>query len=173
MTTGQNNNNFLPSGYEVPVSPSNYMKFAEGLNRFRILSSAIVGFEYFTKENKPVRSREVFEDMPSDIKIGGKVKPFWAFPVFNYQTATIQILELTQKSIMNAIKSLVDNPKWGKPFLYDIAVVRTGEGLETEYQTQGEPPIGELSDEIKEAFMDKKINLNNLFDGKDPFGEGK
>lgn len=166
------NEQFLPSAYEIPVSPSNYMKFAEGINRFRILSSAIVGFEYFTKENKPVRSRESFEETPDDIKVGGKVKPFWAFCVYNYQTANIQILELTQKSIMNAIKSLVDNPKWGKPFLYDIAITKTGEGLDTEYQTQGEPPIAEPNDEIKAKFMEKDINLNVLFEGKNPF-DGK
>lgn len=160
---------FLPDAYEIPASPSNYMKFQEGFNRIRILGSAVVGFEYFNQNNKPVRSKEPFEDTPSDIKKDGKIKAFWAFPVYNYQTSSVQILELTQKSIMTAIKSLVDNPKWGSPMLYDIAITKTGEGLDTEYVTQGEPPISEPSVEISNAYSQKKINLNALFEGLDPF----
>ncbi len=159
---------FLPSNYEIPETPSNYMRFKDGANRFRILGSALTGFEYFTKDNKPVRSAEPFEDTPN-MKENGKVKVFWAMPVFNYQTNSIQILELTQKGIMNAIKSLVDNPKWGLPFAYDLCVNKSGEMLETEYQVQAEPPIGEPSDEIKQAFMDKPVNLKALLTGQDPF----
>jgi hypothetical protein len=145
------------------------MKFQPGLNSIRILSSAIVGYEYFTGENKPVRQKEPFEEMPIDIKQGGKVKPFWAFVVYNYQLKMVQILELTQKSIMTAIKALVDNPKWGVPQNYDIAITKTGEGMDTEYTVQGEPPIAEPSEEIKAAFAAKYVNLEALFVGADPF----
>lgn len=165
-------NNFFPLGYETPVMPSNYMRFQEGLNRFRILGSAIVGYEYFNSNNKPVRSKEPFIQIPADIKEGGRIKHFWAFPVWNYQTETIQILEITQKTIMKDIKGLVDNPKWGLPMQYDIAITRTGEGLETEYSTQGEPPIEEPNDEIMEKFMEKTIDLEKLYSNEDPF-EGK
>ena len=164
-------NNFLPEDYKIPQSPSGYMRFQPGLNSIRILSSAIVGYEYFTTENKPIRQREAFEEMPTNIKDGGKVKPFWAFVVWNYQLKTVQILELTQKSIMTSIKSLVDNPKWGDPKKYDIAITKIGEGMDTEYSVQGEPPISEPSNEIKSAFASKNINLEALFDGEDPFAK--
>src|SRR3990167_4420875 len=160
---------FLPKGYEIPTTPSNYVMFQEGLNRIRILSSAIVGWEYFTVENKPVRSREPFEDIPANIKKDGRVKTFWAFVVWNHQTKSIQILELTQKSIMTAIKALVDNPKWGFPGLYDIAITKTGEGLDTEYNTQGEPPLGEPDMAIMDAYQAKPVNLEALYDGANPF----
>lgn len=159
---------FLPKDYEIPSSPSNYMKLVDGINRFRILAPAVTGYEYFTTDNKPVRSKERPEN-PKDMKKDGKVKVFWAFPVYNYQTTSIQILELTQITIMNAIKAFRDNPKWGSPFLYDIAVTRITEGERTSYQTQAEPPIGEPSDEIKSAFMDKPVSLGALFVGEDPF----
>lgn len=165
-------NDFLPTDYKIPQSPSGFMKFQPGLNSIRILSSAVVGWEYFTKENKPVRQKEAFEEMPADIKDGGKIKPFWAFVVYNNQTRMIQILELTQKSIMTSIKSLVDNPKWGKPTMYDIAITKSGEGLDTEYSVQGEPPIGEPSAEIKVAYASKYVNLEALFLGLDPFTKG-
>lgn len=161
-------NEFLPNDYKVPASPSNYMKFLDGENTFRVLSSAIVGYEYFNKENKPVRSREPFEETPTDIKKDGKVKPFWAFVVWNYTTNQVQILELTQKSIMHAIKALVDSKKWGNPKGYDITVTRTGEGLDTEYTIMPNPH-SETEDAIKNAFLDKPIKLEALYEGKDPF----
>lgn len=163
---------FLPTNYEIPKTPSGYMRFQEGANTIRILSSAIVGYEYFTKENKPVRQKDIFEDMPTDIKQGGKIKPFWAFIVWNYQLKLIQILELTQKSIMTYIKqALVDNPKWGDPKMYDITIHKTGEGLDTEYTVAGEPPLEQPSEDIKTAFMDKPINLEKLFSSEDPFAQ--
>ena len=137
---------------------------------FRILSSAIVGYQYFTKDNKPVRQKEPFDEAPLDIKEGGKIKPFWAFIVWNYQFKRVQILELTQKSIMTYIKkALVDNVKWGDPKMYDITVNKTGEGLDTEYTVAGEPPLSEPSEEIKIAFTNKYINLEALYEGADPF----
>lgn len=167
----ENMSDFFPTkDYEIPISPSNYMRFQEGINRIRILNSAIVGYEYFTIENKPVRSKEKFESMPADIKKDGRIKHFWAFPVWNYQEKRVQILELTQKSIMNDIKALIDNPKWGNPKMYDIAITKTGEGLDTDYNTQGEPPITEPDQDIKDAYAEKTINLEALYSNEDPFG---
>jgi hypothetical protein len=160
---------FLPKDYEIPQAPSGYMRFQDGLNRIRILSSAIVGFEYFTQANKPVRQRQPFEEIPSDIKKDGKIKPFWAFVVWNYQLKMVQILELTQKTIMFAVESLVKNDKWGDPKMYDIAITKSGEGLDTEYSVQGEPPIGEPSEEIKNAYSTKYVKLEALYEGADPF----
>lgn len=160
---------FLPENYKIPKGPSNYLKFEDGLNSIRILSSAIVGYQYFNKENKPIKSREPFEDVPTDIKQGGKVKPFWAFVVFNNNEKLVQILELTQKTIMRSVKALVDNPKWGDPKMYDIAITKTGEGLDAEYSVQGEPPIAEPLAEVKIAYENKPVNLQALFDNEDPF----
>src|SRR3990167_5175638 len=162
-------NTFLPPSYEIPASPSNYTKFKPGLNRIRVLSSAIVGYEYFTTENKPVRSPEPFEDMPTNIKEGGKIKPFWAFVVWNYDQHTVQILEVTQISIMRAMKSLVENSKWGDPKQYDIAITKTGENLDTEYNVQAEPPIGNTDINILDAYRMKPVNLEALYDGANPF----
>src|SRR3989344_733949 len=110
------NMNFLEKDYKMPVN-SNYYKFKEGKNKFRVLSDAITGWEYWTTENKPVRSEEPFEEMPEDIKKDkegkSRINHFWAFIVYSYENKRVQILELTQKSIMNAIKSYLDEPDWG------------------------------------------------------------
>src|SRR3990167_4201981 len=114
--------NFFPTtDYKLPET-SNYMKLTEGEHTFRVLSSAIVGYMYFNNENKPIRSRTAFDEMPSDIKKDGRINHFWAFVVWNYEAKRIQILEITQKSIMLPIQSLVKNPKWGNPKNYDITI---------------------------------------------------
>jgi hypothetical protein len=175
----ENMSDFFPTeNYEVPKGQSNYMRFQEGINRFRVLSSAIVGYEYFTQDNKPVRSKDAPETIPSDIKKDGKVKHFWAFAVWNYQVSknekgehvgAVQVLEITQNTIMKPMMALINNSKWGNPKKYDIAITKTGEGLDTEYTTQAEPPIGEPEQEIKDAYGKININLEALYDGEDPF----
>ena len=52
------NSEWLPKGYEVPKPQGDYMKFADGANKVRIMSAPVMGWEYFTKENKPVRSQD-------------------------------------------------------------------------------------------------------------------
>ena len=72
------------------------MKFQEGENSFRVLASAIVGFEYWTTQNKPVRSKDGWDEKPEDIKTekdgSFRINHFWAFPVWNYEAEKIQIL---------------------------------------------------------------------------------
>lgn len=164
--------NFLPDNYSIPKQPSRYLKFEEGLNSIRILGSAIIGFEYWNTDNKPVRSKTNWEDMPKNIKPNKdgslSIKHFWAFPVWNYNEKRVQILEVTQGTIQKALKALVNNPKWGDPTSYDIAITRIEEAI-TSYNVQGEPPISEPSDEIKEAYSKVKINLDALYEGQDPF----
>ena len=157
---------FFENDYKLP-STDNYMKFREGENTFRVLSSAIVGYEYFTKENKPVRSKLPFDETPN-IKDGGDVKHFWAFAVWNYADERVQVLELTQKSIMQNMKALIDNKRWGNPQGYDITVSRTGNGLNTEYTLMANPH-SVLEEHIAEAWAKSKIDLTELYTGGDPF----
>jgi len=159
---------FLPTTYEIPSSPSNYMKLVEGENTLRILSSAIIGWEYWTTENKPVRSKENWTEKPADIKPNSASKHFWAFCVYNYKEEKVQILELTQKTIQSAIKSLVNNKKWGDPKGFDISITRVGEGLETEYSVMPNPHTG-VAPTITKQYEEMNINLEALFSGDDPF----
>ncbi len=164
---------FLPKDYQEPEVATGYMKLIEGQNSFRIMSDAITGFEYWTTDKKPVRSRLPFEKTPN-IKKGKDgqdepVKPFWAFIVFNHHVGKIQILEITQKTIKAGIMSLVNNPKWGDVLKYDIVINKEVVGDKTTYGVFAEPPIGEPKEIITELYKGMKINLEALFDGKDPF----
>ena len=160
------NDFFQDDNYKMPET-SNYLKFKEGDNNFRVLSSAIVGYEYFTEQNKPIRSRTPFDETPNR-KQDSEVKHFWAFVVWNYDAERIQILELTQVGIMKYLQSIIKNPKWGSPKGFDIKVNRTGAGLNTEYTTVCSPH-SLLPVEIMNAFSKTKVNLEALFNNEDPF----
>lgn len=171
-------NTFLPAGYEIP-EVSNYMKFEIGENRFRALSSAITGSEYWvtdpkTNKRSPKRVRPdgrlPVEELELNPKTGEPEFPkhFWAFVVWNYKAKKIQILEITQKGIHKRLRSLVKDEDWGSPLNYDIVVKRSGEGLETEYEVIPKP-AKETDPMILEEFSRAQINLEALYDGSDPF----
>lgn len=162
---------FFPEGYEVPSS-NEFMKLEKGENTFRIMSSPVMGYVYWNKDNKPVREREKFTTTPDDIKIDAKsgkptaIKHFWSMVVWNYNDKAIQQLELTQKGIMDAILALTNNPKWGNPKNYDLTVTREGDGLTTKYTVMPNPQ-SEVSAEILAEFESKAIDLNVIFEPKD------
>jgi len=161
-------NNFFPTeDYKMPTA-SNYMKFIEGENPFRVLSSAVIGYQYFTEDNKPVRQREAFDVVPSNIKKDGRINHFWAFAVFNINENKIQILEITQKTIMATMESYVKNPKWGNPREYDFIVTRKGSGMDTEY-TVSVNPKEPISQSIVDKCKSMNLNLETLYSGSDPF----
>ncbi len=170
---------FFPEGYEVPTKEGGYMKFEQGENRFRILCSPIIGWEWWVDEagevrqkgdkpakgDKPVRVR-VSDPVPVDA--ADTVRHFWAMVVWNYNAKKIQILQLTQGGIQKTIRALARDKDWGSPINYDLVVTRTGEGLETEYSVTPKP-ARELDLAIGNAFTNADINLEALFEGKDPF----
>ena len=166
---------FLPSDYEVP-STSNYMKFIIGDNRFRILASPIIGWETWTEENgarKPLRTPMKKPFTVDVVDNPEEIKHFWAMPVYNYQDKRIQILEITQKGIQKTLKALARDEDWGSPVQkYDLVVTRTGDGMETRYEVLPKP-ASPMDDSIIKEYETMKINLNALFDGDDPFAQGK
>lgn len=168
------NKPFLPEGYQVPknMNGGGYMKFVDGQNKFRILSEAVTGYEVWTTDNKPIRYRDYPKSMPSNIREDTKIKHFWAFCVWNYATEQVEILEITQSSIRDAIHDIYKLEEYGEPIGYDIVVTRRGEGLDTEYSVQAMPPKP-MAGNIQAAMESKKINLDALFDGGNPFAESE
>ena len=161
------NNEWFPEGYEVPVDVSSFMKLEDGDNNFRILSKASVGYEYWTEDNKPKRSKTKWAEVPSDIKMrDGKatsIKHFWNFLVYNYKLKAVQSLEITQATVMKALTALVENPKWGNPTKYDITITKTGKELLTKYSVVPNPH-SEISEEVKEALKNTDIDPEDVFE---------
>lgn len=172
---------FRPEGHER-YTVSNYLKFEEGANKIRILKEPINGYEYWVfadgqivprgtlagKGGKPIRMRG--DAGPFSQEQISAMKMFAAMVVWNYNAEKVQILQLTQSSIMNALDGLYDSKAWGNITGYDIVInkKKTGpEPMNVEYSVLPEPKA-KVSKKILEAY-DGTINLEALFEGDDPF----
>lgn len=167
--------NFMPNDVDKLEKPSNYFRFEVGANKFRPLDSMITGWEGWKTHpdgsKKPVRFRTDAKIPMDSVDDPHEVKPFFAFPVWNYKHEVIQILEITQKGIQKSIKALVRNKDWGSPVGvdgYDITVTREGEGMDTEYSV-APSPHKKIDEGIMQVYRDMKIRLDALYDGEDPF----
>jgi hypothetical protein len=157
---------FLPDNYQAPRSSNYYMKLVEGENRIRIMSRPIFGWEDW-KDNKPVR----FTMDKKPVKSFDPKKPvrhFWAFVVFNQQEEQIQILHVTQASIRKSLEALCKDNDWGDPYAYDIKIMKTGEGVDTEYAVNP-VPHKPADDYMITCFSERPCYLEALFDNADPF----
>lgn len=154
---------------EVPKSTSGgYMKLKQGANKFRILSAPVTGYEYWTNDNKPVRSAEYPKTILDTIKKDSMPKYFWAFVVWNFETKAVEILQLTQTTVIEPIQELINSEEWGVPTGYSLTVNRNGEGMETKYSVVPSPAKATPA-EILQAYKDKAINLAALLTGGNPF----
>ncbi len=164
--------------YSVPKGQSNYLKFEKGETEFMPLDSAIVGWEYWNEAGKPVRSETEPVGTPNDIrqeKDGTVEKPkhFWAFPVWDFKDKRVKVLEITQKTIMTAVRNYTTNKKWGSPVMkYSITINREGDGFDTEYTIMANPAEAEIHPDVIDAWeeaKDKGFDIKRLYTGGDPF----
>lgn len=162
---------WFPEDYNLPSSGSDFMKLEKGENLFRVLSKPVMGWEYWTEDNKPVRSVQPFTEIADNAKKDkeGKVqkpKHIWIMAVWDYTKKGVKILTVTQKKVQEAILNLANDADWGSPMKYDIKVVREGDGLETKYALSPKPQK-ELAPEIVAAYEEVKEStektINTMF----------
>lgn len=167
------------SNYQAPKGNSNYLKFEKGHTEFLPLASAIVGWQYWNTENRPVRLKDQPTGNYADLKgirqeEDGKysVKHFWAFPVIDVADGRVKILEVTQSSVQQAIRAYTTNPRWGSPVMkYTLTVNREGDGFNTEYTVMANP-AGDIPKAWEAAWKDAVsagFDITALFSGADPF----
>ena len=175
---------FLPSNIKAPSDGGggggNYMRFAQGENKFRIIGSSddqptpgfihgMVGWTDEGGKRRPVRWPEGKE---APMAFEEKPKPFYAFVVYNYNESKVQILEMTQTKLQAELLQLAQDEDWGDCRAYDISVVRNGEGLETTYAMNPKPKK-KLDKDLKAIVQAELgvINLPALYEGADPFAK--
>lgn len=173
---------FLPEGETIPASNGKYTRFKSGDNKIRILASAITGWELWIN-GKPVRRKtpnlfttEELANADINTFTNKKKTPqyFWAFPVYNYDTTNIEILEVTQKRIRDGILGLLNDEDYGpEPWQYDLVINRNDDSDPVQYSVRPKPPKP-LEEDLAETCKDaiKDINLTALFNGGDPFEIG-
>ena len=165
----------LPQDTSGGIGGGDYFKPAMGQNKILIVGDAVTGYEYWTKDDKPVRSKEKFTDMP-DVKIrqvknqktgemeqkSDSQKFFWALPVYDFKDQTYKLWQITQKSIKETLKSLQDNADWGNPVgKYTVSIDRKGEGLTTEYSIMANPVKDQKElDDIMKGYKANQIDVS-------------
>jgi hypothetical protein len=160
------NRNFLPENYEAPKAIGGYLKLQDGETKVRILSHPIIGWEDWI-DKKPIRYP--FDQKPENAHDATRpLKHFWAMIVWNYGEQRIQIMQVTQATIIREIEALYNDTDWGVPFCYDIKIRKTGKDMLTKYAVTAVPHKA-ITQEIKAAYEAKPIDLESLFHGEDPF----
>lgn len=148
----------------VSSGASSYMKL-EAENKVRIISKPVVGWlEWVDK----VPSRTQIDDEPEANDDENPPKKFFACAIIDRKDNLVKIMELTQQSVIKAIKTLSSNPDWGNPFTYDLNISKTGEGMKTKYAVTPSPKKALDKESIKNA-MAKPCYLDALFAGEDPW----
>lgn len=171
-------------------------KLPQGQTVVRILSKKLIeGFVFFDKNNRPHR-RQVFRDENGNIqkecffsdeeaallecrkneKGTFDIKYFWLFAVYHWDSASFKAMEITQKSLIKGLMSILqtEHPKqkgvfpYSNPIEYDIALIRKGEGMNTEYsimRLDKEP----LEQSILDTFESLNCDLEAVFRNEYPF----
>ncbi len=161
---------FFPEEFHLSSGKDNYLKLEKGEHKIRILSKPVVGYLDW-RDKKPLRFR-LGEKPANAVDPAVPIKDMAAFIVWNYTHKKIQVMEVTQRTILNKISALTKDEDWGDPYFYDIKITKSGEGAMTKYDTIA-LPHKPLDPAIKEAFLQKKCNLDAMFSGNDPFSEWK
>lgn len=164
----------LPKDIKIPKSSGQFAKLQDGANKYRILSDVIYGWEGW-KDNKPFRHEgEVCKIKNDQVDLNQNGRPninyFWAMVVWNYSEKKVQVLQLTQKTIMSPLYDLEQNEDWGDLKGYDITINRKKEGDKTTY-TVAPSPHKPLTEEIQTAYKESDVKLEKLFEGEYPMDE--
>ena len=152
----------------------------EGEKRLRFIGAAITGLEGWIvgegdEKDRPIRFEKRPEELPENLRTEkGKpqLKHFLAGVVWDYDSQSLMILSLTQKTLRELLFKFIRDEDYGDPQGYDIKISREGQGLDTKYGLLASPPKP-ISKEIKEAWDNEgcKIKLAAIFDDEDPFAD--
>lgn len=93
-----------------------------------------------------------------------RIRQFIACVVWNYAKEQVEIFETSKATIIDAIYELENSEEWGDSKTYDITVSKSGTGMETKYSVL---PSNMKPFKCEEDW--KSVNLEALFEGKDPF----
>lgn len=162
----QSKSNGFISEDSISEGSASYMKLVTGENKVRIISKPITGWLHWV-DKKPYRTT-IEDGEPETTDPKNKPKKFLAVVVIDLDDDQVKIMEITQQSVIKAIKALADNPEWGNPFGYDLNIKKSGADLKTKYVVTPSPKKP-LSKDLIKAAQAKPCNLEALMEGEDPW----
>ena len=103
------------------------------------------------------------------------VKFFIAMPVYNYDSGKVQVLQITQKSIIKELDQISQMEDYENLLEWDFTVSKKGSGLLTEYTVRPVPRKKGSQEHIDAAWLEAKsegFDITRLLDGTNPFKAG-
>lgn len=163
----------LSPDYVAPAGGDIYMKMAKAGSpiKFVIAGQIVTGYSYWTNAKTKVRSREYPKTTP-DIQVeeDGKVtrvSHFWCLPVYDTETETVRILEITQRTLQDQLNSIFSGGDYDLSDLSSpmaIKISATGDKMLTKYTLMPVPAnftkmidILKASDLFEDGAVDKLI----------------
>ena len=146
----------------------NYFELEAGKNKLRVLSAAAWGFR-FNWENKD-EGKDLgypfFKEEDAAVeKYGEKLSHVARFVVYSYDSESIGVLTLHQKTIFTAINEYEEMEEYGPVQDYDLIINKNGEGTQTRY-TCTALPSKPLAKEVQEKVDATEYVLENAYEGK-------
>jgi hypothetical protein len=95
-----------------------------------------------------------------------------ALPVYNFEAAQVQILQLSQKSIIRELDNISQMPDYDDLTAIDFILGKEGAGLNTEYKVTPVPRKKGADKDITGAWEDSRaagFDISRLLEGGDPF----
>jgi len=161
-----------------------------GSVRFALLSDEpLEGYECWgsTADGQSKPFRFDYEPTPEDITAemgdyqpregrGGPgtvdIKFFIAVPVYNFDAGTVQVLSLTQKSIIKELDQISQMEDYENLLDWDFSLSKKGTGLLTEYTLRPVPRKKGVQEHIDAAWIEAKaagFDISRLLTGGNPF----
>lgn len=153
---------FISETYEAPSTSGGYTRLQQGENRMRILSRPLLVWTIWN-DGKPSRVPYNKSEKPA-IPSGSNpsVKHAWILTVYNYKTEQIEVFELDKMTVINPLVAHSKDKDWGHPKNYDIVITKSGSGRENTSYSFMPKPHSEISQEVKDAFFNTPIDLEQL-----------
>jgi hypothetical protein len=161
---------FFPKEIKVE-STSRYTKLDKGTTRIRMFGKPFFYYETWLDKDDGGRTPKRFAltDSISTAELGPDgIKQVMSIVIYNYNESAIQILSISQKTILKAIKNYSENSKYGDPTGYDINITKEGEGKQTRYTVIADPKEKAPKEAI-DAYENENIELEMLLLNGDPF----
>jgi len=104
-----------------------------------------------------------------------KVKFSIAVPVYNYETEKVEVMPLTQKTLINELDSISQMEDYAELLDWDFVMGKEGTGLETKYSLRPAPRKKASQSQIEEAWTEARasgFDISRMLTGGSPFKKG-
>lgn len=134
--------NLFQDQYSLPSGSADYLKMPDGGASIKvvILDTVVTGWSYWTADKQCIRSATPFKSTPGirpaeEGKKAEAPKHFWAMKVYDFESKSIKILEVTQRSIQEAILSIHEGDDYDlNDMTVALRISAEGAGLKKSYK---------------------------------------